>query len=242
MKKLISLLLVLCLAFTAVSALAEEDDNFDYLAENPNAKPFDSVWVAANGDWRAEVFIEDGGPKISVIHKLEGKLDVWEYTCDLTDKTLVSSPFGLHYLKDISTGDWDKTYYEDGEARFSINEAGKLVWADQKEDAGKGLEFDRIGSFCGSRWMKGADIEVIFYDWYDGEYDIRVYQYGKDKEILKDAILKGTYDAASDTVTAVGEFEGEKPMTITFSYDANHHVVWTENGQSTTMEFSLYTD
>ena len=97
MKKLISLLLVFCLAFTAVSVLAEEDD-YDYLAENPDAKPFDSIWVAADGDWRAEVYMEDGGPKISVIHKLEGKRDVWEYTCDLKDKTLISSPFGLHYL------------------------------------------------------------------------------------------------------------------------------------------------
>ena len=87
MKKLISLLLVFCLAFTAVSVLAEEDD-YDYLAENPDAKPFDSIWVAADGDWRAEVYMEDGGPKISVIHKLEGKRDVWEYTCDLKDKTL----------------------------------------------------------------------------------------------------------------------------------------------------------
>ena len=31
-------------------------------------------------------------------------------------------------------------------------------------------------------------------------------------------------------------------MTITFSYDANHHVVWTENGQSTVMEYSFYND
>ncbi len=242
MKKLFSLLLVLCLAFTAVSALAEEANSADYLAENPEAKPFDSIWVADDSDWLVEVFIEDDGPRIGVIHRLEGKRDMWEYACSLQGKTLVSAPFGLHYLEDISSGDWDKTYYEDGEAEFSINEAGKLIWTDKKEDAGKGLEFEKIGRFCGTRWMKGADTEVIFYDWYDGEYDIRVYQYGTDREILKDAILKGTYDAAADTVTAQGEFDGEEPMVITFSYDAENNVVWTENGLSTTLEYSFYTD
>ena len=242
MKKLISLLLIFCLAFAAGSAPAEEEDDYDYLAENPDAVPFDSIWAAADGDWRVEVFIESDGPRIGVIHKLDGKRDMWEYACELQDKTLISVPTGLHYLMDNSTGDWDRIYYEDGEAEFSINEDGRLIWTDRKEDAGKGLAFDRIGRFCGSRWMKGDDTEVVFYDWYDGEYDIRVYQYGKNREILKDAILKGTYDAASDTVTAEGEFEGEEPMTVIFSYNANYDAVWTENGQSTTMEYSLYTD
>ena len=48
--------------------------------------------------------------------------------------------------------------------------------------------------------------------------------------------------AAADTVTAQGEFDGEEPMVITFSYDAENNVVWTENGLSTTLEYSFYTD
>ena len=88
--------------------------------------------------------------------------------------------------------------------------------------------------------MKG-DIEVIFYDWYDGQYDIRLYQRGNNNEILKDAILKGDYDAASDTLTATGEFDGEEPITVTFSYDDNG-IVWTENGESIVMDYSYLTD
>ena len=39
MKKRIFLLLVFLLAFAAVSAPAEEGDEYDYLDENPDAKP-----------------------------------------------------------------------------------------------------------------------------------------------------------------------------------------------------------
>ena len=242
MKKRLFLLLVFLLAFAAVSAPAEEGDEYDYLDENPDAKPFDSIWAAAGGEWRAEVYIEDDGPRIGVIHKLDGKRDVWEYACELNGKILVAVPFGLHYLEDVRTGSWDKTYYEDGEAEFSINEAGRLIWTDKKEDAGGGLEFDRIGSYCGTRWMKGADTEVVFHDWYDGEYDIRVYRYGNNGKILKDAVLKGVYDAASDTVAAEGAFDGEEPMAVTFSHDEDGNAVWTENGRSTALELSTYTD
>ena len=90
--------------------------------------------------------------------------------------------------------------------------------------------------------MKG-DIEVIFYEWYDGQYDIRLYQRGADNQILKDAILKGAYDAGTDTVTAIGEFEGEEPFTVTFSFDdKDGSILWTENGESTAMDYSYLTD
>ena len=89
--------------------------------------------------------------------------------------------------------------------------------------------------------MKG-DTEVIFYDWYEGEYDIRCFTYGKNDEILADAILKGTYDPATDTITAEGFFDPDEPFTVTFSYDESNNVVWTENGESTVLEYSYRTD
>ena len=106
---------------------------------------------------------------------------------------------------------------EDGDAVFTINENGCLVWTDLKEDAGKGLEFEKIGDFYGSRWVKD-DIDILFYDWYEGEYDIRCYKYGENDEILADAIFKGAYDPATDTVTADGFFDPDEPLTVTFSY------------------------
>ena len=245
MKKLFALLLALALCITAAAAFAEEDDEFGYYPdEYPESKPYLSTWIAEDGEWRIEMYAEDGGIKPMIIHRLgDNKEDIWEYATALNpDMTaLTAVPFGLHYRQDTVSYDWDETYYEDGDAVFTINENGKLLWNDLKEDAGKGLEFEPIGNFYGGRWMKG-DTEVIFYDWYEGEYDIRCFTYGKNDEILADAILKGSYDPASDTITAEGFFDPDEPFTVTFSYDESNNVVWTENGESTVLEYSYRTD
>ena len=242
MKKLFALFLVLCLSITAVAAFAQ-DDTVDYLESHPEAAPYVSVWVAENGAWRIESFDEDGGIRVSVIHRLgNSREDVWEYSAAMNENgTLLAVPLGLHYQRDTVTNDLHETYYEDGDAVFTINEEGKLIWKDLKEDAGKDLAFDKIGSFFGGRWMKG-DIEVYFYEWYDAQYDIRLYKRGANNEILKDAILKGDYNAETNTVTAIGEFEGEEPFTVTFSYDEKGQIRWNENGESTVMELSYQTD
>ena len=86
------------------------------------------------------------------------------------------------------------------------------------------------------------DIEVLFYDWYDGQYDIRLYQRGEDNAILKDAIVKGDYDPENDTVTATVEFEDEEPFEVTFSYNEDNYLVWTVDGESTVLEYCYITD
>ena len=242
MKKLFALILILCLSFAVLAAPAEEAAG-DYLDIYPDAAVYVSTWIAENGEWRIEAYGEDDGVRVMVVHRLGDNLeDIWEYAAALgQDGTLTAVPLGLHYQRDIVTGDWPVTYYEDGDAEFVIDENAKLLWRDVKEDAGKDLAFENIGSFYGGRWMKG-DIEVLFYDWYDGQYDIRLYQRGSDNAILKDAIVKGDYDAVTDTVFATVEFEGEEPFDVTFSCDESGHVVWTENGESTVLEYSFLTD
>ena len=242
MKKLISLFLVFCISVAAMAAFAEDEIGY-YPNDYPESKVYVNTWVAEDGDWRIEVYGEDGGIKPMVVHRLgDNKEDIWEYATALGENNaLVAVPFGLHYKQDTVTYDWDTIYYEDGDAVFTINEDGKLLWKDLKEDAGKGLEFEKIGNFYGGRWMKG-DIEVIFYDWYDGQYDIRLYQLGENNEILNDAILKGDYDAETDTLTAEGFFDPDAPFTVTFSYDENNNIVWTENGESTVLDYSYLTD
>lgn len=242
MKKIVALLLVICLAIAAAAALAEEDFGY-YPDEHPESKVYLSTWVADDGYWRIEMYGEDGGIKPYIVHRLgDNKEDIWEYSTLLGENgELAAVPFGLHYMQDTVSGEWDEIYYEDGEAVFTINEDGKLIWKDLKEDAGKGLEFEKIGNFYGTRWMKG-DIEVIFYDWYEGQYDLRLYKLGEDDTILNDAILKGDYDADTDTLTAYGEFNDEEPFTVTFSYDGENNVVWTEDGVSTVLEYSYRVD
>ena len=244
MKKLFALFLIICLSVTALFAMAEEEDDIAvYQDDHPEAAVFVSAWVAEDGDWRVEVFDEDGGLKLMIVHRLgDNKEDVWEYSAEMGDNgKLVAVPLGLHYKQDTVAETWDVTYYEDGDAEFEIAEDGKLVWKDLKEDAGKDLAFQKIGSFYGSRRMKG-DIEVFFYDWYEGQYDIRLYQRGENNEILKDAILKGDYDAETNILTAMGEFEGEEPFTVVFSYNEENCIVWNENGESTVLELSYLDD
>ena len=243
MKKLIALLLVLVMSIGVAAAFAEEDDMVTYLDEHPEAAGYVSTWIAENGEWRIEVYDEDGGLKLMIVHNLgDGTEDIWEYAATMdTENKLAAVPLGLHYKLNTATDNWDVNYYEDGDAVFEITEDGKLNWKDLKEDAGKDLAFEKIGCFYGGEWMKG-DIQVIFFDWYDGQYDIRLFQRGENNEILKDAILKGDYDAETNTVTATGEFEGEEPMTIVFSYNEEYSVVWTENGESTVLELSTIAD
>ncbi|MBR3333400.1 MAG: hypothetical protein IKG23_03850 [Clostridia bacterium] len=247
MKKLLSLILAVCLCAAAVSAFAEEGEEFRFYTEdNPEAIPFVSTWVAEDGNWRIEMYEEDGGIKPYIVHKLgDNKEDTWEYAVVLSEGKEKLTSFipgsGLHYRQDTVSGEWDEVYYETGEAEFSLTEDGKLLWKDLKEDAGNGLEFEKIGGFFGGRWMKD-EIEVIFYDWYEGEYDIRLYVYDENDNIVKDAILKGSYDTATDSLTATGEFEGEEPLTVTFSYDEHRNILWTENGESTVMDYSYRTD
>ena len=75
MKKLLAMLLVLCLALTAVSVFAEEeyegeDDIGYYPDEYPESKAYINTWIAEDGDWRIEVYGEDGGIKPMIIHRL----------------------------------------------------------------------------------------------------------------------------------------------------------------------------
>ena len=213
MKKLFALILAICLSVTVLSALAEEGDVIGYYPDDhPESKVFMSTWVAEGGNWRIEMYGEDGSIKPYIVHRLgDNKEDIWEYATELDKDNinqLTAEPVGLHYKQDTVSGNWDTTYYEDGNATFVLNENGKLIWNDLKEDAGKGLEFEN-----------------------------RCYRYGENNEILADAILKGAYDPATGTVTAQGSFDPDKPITVTFSFGKDG-VIWTEDGVSTPMELS----
>ena len=101
MKKLLALLLAICLVLGLTAAFAEEDEDLvTYTMEHPEAKVFCSTWVADNGDRRIEVYDEDGGLKLYIVHKLgDNKEDIWEYAAvlDANDSSVLTAVRSLSF-------------------------------------------------------------------------------------------------------------------------------------------------
>ena len=162
MKKLLALILTIFLILNALPAFAEEISF--YSDEYPESKAFVSTWVAEDGDWRIEVYDEDGGLKLMIVHVLgDNKLDVWEYSAALSvdGKALETVPLGLHFQQDTVTGNWNVNYYEDGDAAFTLNEAGRLLWDDRKEAAGEGGNINLLILHAEDQLMSAEGFKTI---------------------------------------------------------------------------------
>ena len=72
---------------------------------------------------------------------------VWEYNCHYhaDENALVSLPFGIRtdYVYDDAGNIVNaNVIYEDGQAKFFLDADGKLIWQDEKENAGDGMRFE----------------------------------------------------------------------------------------------------
>lgn len=232
--------LAMALMLVALNAAFAEQKR-DYKELYPESLVFENIWKT--GDWQIDSYCEDDGFRLTVKHLLaEGKYTMWEYsaTYQAADGTLVCMPFGIKYTEDENNpSEILVNEYEDGNAVFSINADGKLIWKDLKEDAGRGLAFTRIGTFLGGTWIKDQTM-VEFYDWQNGEYDVRVTVFDQEGLAVRYGILKGAYHAEQNTVTAQGTMEGDaSPMVITFSFDENGMLVWTNDAASEVIVFGV---
>ena len=73
----------------------------------------------------------------------------WLYACDYDEETdsLVSDgelAMKINYSFEGTEEEADEIVYEDGEAVFTINDEGKLIWDDKKENAGEDRAFERV--------------------------------------------------------------------------------------------------
>lgn len=225
-KRLIAWLTMALVLFTANIAFAGEQDYKDLY---PESLVFENIWKT--GDWQIDSHCEDAGFKLMVKHQIaEGKYTVWEYsaTYQAADNTLVCMPFGMKYTDDMkNVSETIINEYEDGDAVFSLDADGRLLWKDLKEDAGRGLAFTGIGMFLGGNWIKDQTM-VEFVDWQDGEYEIRVTVFDQEGLAVRYGTLRGPYHAENNSVTAQGLIEGDDaPVTITFSFDEKGLLVWT---------------
>ncbi len=127
-----------------------EDDDFFYEYElmPEAAEPFEGVWACDRVT--IEMFWEELGFKVQVSWSSSvWEYTVWEYSCYYheDDNTVVSLPLGLR--TDFVYSDSGEfvsctEVYDDGEAVFALTEEGFLTWDDQKENAGKGMLFEKV--------------------------------------------------------------------------------------------------
>lgn len=144
MKKLFAIILVLVLALTGV-AFAEEEK----LPPMPEeAAVYEGTWACERASiemtWEEEgfrVFISWGSSA--------AETSEWEYSCYYNAETnsLEAMPTGIH-TDNVYGADGEivssTVIYEDGEATFTLDGEGHLLWHDAKEDAGKDMLFEKV--------------------------------------------------------------------------------------------------
>ncbi len=199
MKKFFAVLMALCMLLCA-SAFAEESD-----AEVP---AFSSYWVSGDAQIRILISPMDYGYELLVQEMTgENTFNSWEYLLlyDAETKSLVANGSGM---KSANTFDetgmiTESTYeYEDGSARFFINDADELCWDDEKEDTFSATVFHRIGLFPGSYVNENAKLKVKW----AGEdliYDVTL-EMPENETQTWNWFLSGNYDPETDTLVLSG--------------------------------------
>ena len=159
MKKWIALLTALMMAVLCAAATAEEETESTV---NPEAYSlYSSEW--ADGFTSVKIFAEEDHWHVWIT-SADGAAE-WDYSClfDEEQKTLVSID-GEENMKTAVTIDEEgseidrQVVYTDGKAEIALDADGRLIWKDEKEDAGAGLAFEKIGWFQGV-WIAGEDID-----------------------------------------------------------------------------------
>ena len=111
--------------------------------EEEIAEAFMGSWQAG----RASLEIQNvGGGFVATINWASSATEStsWEYVCEIEGDQMVCSGNGTKTEVDTDDDGNEVVVYTDGSATFSINKHGQLTWKDHKENAGKGLKFDKI--------------------------------------------------------------------------------------------------
>ena len=144
MKKLFAIILVLALAL--VSAGFAEEEKLPPMPEE--AAVYEGTWVCDRAS--IEIVWEEEGFRVFISWgSSAAETSEWEYSCHYIaeTKSLEAMPTGIHtdnvYGEDGEIAS-STVIYDDGEATFTLDEEGRLLWHDVKEDAGKDMLFERV--------------------------------------------------------------------------------------------------
>ena len=117
-------------------------------AEPARAAAFEGVWQCDRAT--IAMYWEEEGFKVLITWgSSAGEHSEWEYSCYYHEEnnTVVSMPFGTR--TEFVYGDDGELVsateaYNDGEAVFSLDAEGYLLWLDEKENAGDGMRFEKV--------------------------------------------------------------------------------------------------
>lgn len=144
MKKLFAIILVLALALVSVGFAEEE--NLPPMPEE--AAVYEGTWVCDRAS--IEIVWEEEGFRVFISWgSSAAETSEWEYSCHYIaeTKSLEAVPTGIH-TDNVYGADGEivssTVIYDDGEATFTLDEEGRLLWHDVKEDAGKDMLFERV--------------------------------------------------------------------------------------------------
>ena len=144
MKKLFAIILVLALALVSVGFAEEE--NLPPMPEE--AAVYEGTWVCDRAS--IEIVWEEEGFRVFISWgSSAAETSEWEYNCHYIaeTKSLEAMPTGIH-TDNVYGADGEivssTVIYDDGEATFTLDEEGRLLWHDVKEDAGKDMLFERV--------------------------------------------------------------------------------------------------
>ena len=144
MKKLFAIILVL--ALTLVSVGFAEEEALPPMPEE--AAVYEGTWVCDRAS--IEIIWEEEGFRVFISWGSSATENAeWEYSCyyNAETKTLESMPSGIH-RENVFGEDGEivtsNIVYEDGEAIFTLDADGHLLWQDAKADAGKDMMFERV--------------------------------------------------------------------------------------------------
>ena len=249
MKKWTALLVALMMTALCAVSLAEETGS----TVSPEAIAlYSSEWT--DGFTSVRIFAEEDHWRVWVV-SADGTAE-WDYCClyDAAEKTLKADT-DLENTKSIITMDEEGSVtandvvYTDGAAVFSLNGEGKLIWKDEKEDAGAGFAFEKIGWYEGL-WVCGEETgsryELNCY-WdveepgdgnvYSG-YKVEIERY--DGEEYTHWVYSCFYDAETNTLSSIfgskeyAEKEGDAINTVyddgeaEFSFDDEGCICWKD--------------
>ena len=212
MKKLMSAILVLAMMLTVLCAACADE-----IPQTESGKRFEGDWAIPGA--KASIDYEEEGYRVYLEwydrEQLTGS--VWQYSCFYNEEKDVLESFTssrYNYTLDpetFNTIPGDDVYNDfdlEGQVTvFAINEEGKLIWTDARENEGADLEFQPIGRFDGM-WQNDAEEVYAEINW-EGMSDEETFFYtvfirrGTDEKAVE-FNMQGLYNWDTGKLEAAG--------------------------------------